>query len=192
MVFGTKVASLSFFRTCWKTLSLLEPAVSQWPSCCRAKAERHTQRAQLRSSHTPSQSGAVCEPRSRRSDLDEQRAPNVLGLGLYICREIFATHPRTRGGTDRAVDGWRQSSWPSCSGGRTTWRTSSNLDHAATRTGPATRSACRAASTAAACQGSPAEQDGLRRGQAGMPPSRELSRDARLRFRGSKRAALGR
>jgi signal transduction histidine kinase len=37
----------------------------------------------------------IFEPRSRGSMLDEKRAPNGLGLGLYICREIIRAHTGT-------------------------------------------------------------------------------------------------
>ena len=37
----------------------------------------------------------IFEPRSRGSLLDEKRAPNGLGLGLYICREIMRAHNGT-------------------------------------------------------------------------------------------------
>jgi signal transduction histidine kinase len=36
----------------------------------------------------------IFEPRSRGT-LDEKRAPNGLGLGLYICREIMRAHTGT-------------------------------------------------------------------------------------------------
>jgi signal transduction histidine kinase len=37
----------------------------------------------------------IFEPRSRGSAADEKRAPNGLGLGLYICREIMRAHAGT-------------------------------------------------------------------------------------------------
>jgi signal transduction histidine kinase len=37
----------------------------------------------------------IFEPRSRGSVVDEKRAPNGLGLGLYICREVMRAHNGT-------------------------------------------------------------------------------------------------
>jgi signal transduction histidine kinase len=47
----------------------------------------------------------IFEPRSRGSVLDEQRAPNGLGLGLYICREILRAHNGTLSVRSTAHDG---------------------------------------------------------------------------------------
>lgn len=47
----------------------------------------------------------IFEPRSRGSNLDEQRAPNGLGLGLYICREIIRAHGGTLSVRSTAGDG---------------------------------------------------------------------------------------
>jgi signal transduction histidine kinase len=47
----------------------------------------------------------IFEPRSRGSLLDEQRAPNGLGLGLYICREIMRAHTGTLSVRSTAQEG---------------------------------------------------------------------------------------
>ncbi len=47
----------------------------------------------------------IFEPRSRGSILDEQRAPDGLGLGLYICREIMRAHNGTLSVRSTVEDG---------------------------------------------------------------------------------------
>lgn len=47
----------------------------------------------------------IFEPRSRGNLLDERRAPNGLGLGLYICREIMRAHAGTLSVRSTATEG---------------------------------------------------------------------------------------
>jgi signal transduction histidine kinase len=47
----------------------------------------------------------IFEPRNRGSLTDERRAPNGLGLGLYICREIMRAHKGTLSVRSTAQDG---------------------------------------------------------------------------------------
>ena len=47
----------------------------------------------------------IFEPRSRGSLLDEEKAPNGLGLGLYICREVMRAHNGTLSVRSTAEDG---------------------------------------------------------------------------------------
>jgi signal transduction histidine kinase len=50
----------------------------------------------------------IFEPRSRGSLADERKAPNGLGLGLYICREITRAHNGTLSVRSTAEDGTTQ------------------------------------------------------------------------------------
>lgn len=47
----------------------------------------------------------IFEPRSRGTVLHEQRAPNGLGLGLYICREVMRAHNGTLSVRSTAEEG---------------------------------------------------------------------------------------
>ena len=82
-------------RTCSKTRFRTAPAASPWPSRWRGGANVTFSVHNFGKVIPLHDRERIFEPRSRGSLLDEKRAPNGLGLGLYICREIMRAHMGT-------------------------------------------------------------------------------------------------